>query len=50
MSSSMVPLGVGPRILIGFLLVGLELFWRGPKWWDAIVWAEPSAGRPSATE
>jgi hypothetical protein len=35
--SSIGPLGVGARILIGLLLVGLELFWRDPKWWDPIV-------------
>jgi hypothetical protein len=36
-SSSIGPLGVAARIPIGFLLVGLELFWRDPKWWDPIV-------------
>jgi hypothetical protein len=36
-ASSIGPLGVGARILIGVLLVGLELFWRDPKWWDPIV-------------
>jgi hypothetical protein len=36
-SSSIGPLGVAARILVGLLFVGLELFWRDPKWWDPIA-------------
>jgi hypothetical protein len=31
------PAGIAARALAGSTLVGLELFWRDPKWWDPIV-------------
>jgi hypothetical protein len=29
--------GAVARAVVGATLVGLELFWRHPKWWDPLV-------------
>lgn len=31
------PGGAVARALVGATLVGLELFWRDPRWWDPLV-------------
>jgi hypothetical protein len=36
-SASIGPAGVVARASVGLVLIGLELFWRDPKWWDPIV-------------
>jgi hypothetical protein len=31
------PVGLVSRLVVGSTLIGLEVFWREPKWWDPLV-------------